>query len=197
MPKHHFTFYIDNDNKFESFLESKQCTGICKNGNQCRKIVVLGLPYCYVHLLSQKHLRIKKSTIEGAGNGLFSMDTKKGENDIIFKKDEIIGAYTGEILNRDQLDERYGEDNTAPYALQISNNKYVDASIQRCFMSICNHGNNTKANARFVNSVSRGGITPNYLIIRATKPIRNNCEILINYGKEYKFEYNHETKLKR
>jgi hypothetical protein len=60
---------------------------------------------------------VKKSTLQNGGNGLFAMNPKELANAIIFKKGEPIIGYGGELLDDEELDERNGEDNTAPYAV--------------------------------------------------------------------------------
>jgi hypothetical protein len=61
-----------------------------------------------VHLLHQKHLRVKKSTLRNGGNGLFAINTKEPANAVVFKKGETIIGYGGELLDDEELDERYG-----------------------------------------------------------------------------------------
>ncbi len=89
-----------------------------KDRYSCQKEVVIGLPYCWIHLVKKQSLRIMKSKF---GKGLFAQNTirfNKNNNEIIFKKGEIIGLYLGEILTDVDLSKRYGGDrNTAPYAL--------------------------------------------------------------------------------
>jgi hypothetical protein len=181
MPKR-FIFHIDLEHHFAANLKSDQCSANCKNGNRCRKRVIIGLPYCYVHLLSVMHLRIKPSTVVNAGLGLFASDPKAGENDIIFNKGDVIAKYTGELINKAELEHRYG-DNTAPYALEISKDKYIDAATERGAMSLANHTSSKSANASFQNPNYRN----NSVTVKAVKNIKNNTEILINYGNKYRF----------
>jgi len=66
----YFHFQTDDDRvNFHQKLESFQCTHIINNGQQCRKRCQIGLKMCWIHLLSEKHLRIKDSNISGAGKG--------------------------------------------------------------------------------------------------------------------------------
>ena len=190
-----FKFQIDGDDFFTAKLISQQCSANCKNGNRCRKQVVIGLPYCYVHLLSIKHLRIKESTIANAGNGLFTQNKSAGENDIIYKKGETIGEYLGEYLNLNTMNERYAyeEGNTAPYAVEITDDTlFIDASLYRSYPSIINHSNTpNQINVKFNNPNRR--VQPNTIKMVATKNIRNNTELFANYGRQYHFQNNHQT----
>lgn len=182
MPKI-FTFHIDDNHVFAAQLVSERCSANCKNGNRCRKTVVIGLPYCYVHLLSVLHLRIKPSLVPDAGLGLFALDPSKEQNEIIFRKDDVIAKYDGELINRAELQHRYG-DNTAPYAIKISQDKYIDAALERGVMSLANHGAGVRANIFFQ--------APNYrqntISVKALKNIKNNTELIVNYGKDYRFD---------
>jgi hypothetical protein len=60
---------------------------------------------------------VKKRTLQNGGNGLFAMNPKEPANAVIFKKAETIIEYEGELLDDEELDELYGEENTAPYAV--------------------------------------------------------------------------------
>lgn len=71
---------------------------------------------------------IRKSNINNAGLGLFAVDPMNSNpNKVIFPKGSKIVKYQGEIINTAQLHERYGEQ-TAPYAVLISTNRYEDAA---------------------------------------------------------------------
>ena len=116
--------YID----FHCDLESVRCIATTKAGRQCSRNCVIGVNYCYTHLLHEKHLKIKDTN---HGKGLFAVDTKKARNAVIFKgrrskrnrfgaNNTIPGAviidYNGESITKAILENRYGE-YTAPYAI--------------------------------------------------------------------------------
>lgn len=175
MPKR-FTFYIDDKIHFRCQLHSGRCRSNNLGGERCRNKTVIGTGLCWRHLLKEKNLRIKPSVY---GLGLFAQasNVNAGDNDILFKKDDVIIEYGGDLINLNTLNERYGE-NTAPYGVQMQgDNKYNDAACKRGIGSLVNHAPTARRNARF--SFSRqGGV----LQIKATKNIRNNKEILINYN---------------
>ena len=85
--------------------------------------------------------------------------------------------------------ERYGS-YTAPYGIQISKRQNEDGALHRGIGSLVNHPpHNGRSNARF--SVSKQRI-----VLVATKNIRNNQEIFVNYGRDYRFNElaTHKTK---
>ena len=96
-----FTFKINNNIQFQAFLQTKRCICISKNGNRCGKRVVIGAPYCWIHLLYQKHLRVEESNIPDAGIGLFALDKSEPDNAIIFRPGDKIITYDGQVINND------------------------------------------------------------------------------------------------
>lgn len=173
-----------NQTEFECELNCAQCTGVCANGNVCKRRSCIGTPLCWSHLLRDKHLRILPSNIGGAGKGLFALDRSAGENDVLFRKNDIIVEYSGEVINKTELSNRYGHD-TAPYTVMLNEKlgRYEDAACQRGTGAIANHGNNSVANAKLSNRGGRGENVRS--VLRAIKPIRNNREIIVNYGRSY------------
>lgn len=112
-----FKFYIVDELQFQCPLSSLRCHGKTKKGTRCGRKCVIGFELCYQHLRSDKHLRILPSTIPNAGKGLFAMDTTKNDNAIIFRAGDKICDYSGQLINEEQLNERY-EDKTASYAVK-------------------------------------------------------------------------------
>ena len=53
-----------------------RCVATTKGGNQCKNRTCKQYPYCWVHLKAKDKLQVKKSTIEGAGEGLFYVGKK-------------------------------------------------------------------------------------------------------------------------
>ena len=119
---------------------------------------------------------IKKSTIPGAGKGLF---TKKD-----IKKGERIVEYLGEIVTEAELDRR-AENDIYGYAFYISKKKCVDAYYTP--KEIARYANDAKGLTKIK------GITNNccYVVyknsgwIKAEKNIPKGAEILVAYGAEY------------
>lgn len=173
MPQKKFRFYVNHAMTFQCQLESQQCEGLNRKGNQCRNRCVIGTPRCWVHLLKDNKVRIKQSQF---GKGLFAMDIDKGPNEVVFKKNHTIVQYTGEIINRDELERRYGM-YTAPYAVQQDADTFIDSACSRGVGSLINHQPEARANCRF--SYGRN----NNIQVKATKNIRNGQELYLNYNK--------------
>ena len=177
MPKK-FTFFIDNHQQFSGDLKSEQCEGKTIHGSQCKRTTVIGTRWCYSHLLKFKHLRIKKSTLPNGGMGLYCVDCSS-ENDIVFRAGDKIISYDGELIDKEELEDRYGE-HTAPYGIQINKNKFEDGALHRGVGTLVNHKSHSLSNARF-------GVSRNRIVLIATKNIRSNTEIFVCYGREYRF----------
>lgn len=174
----YFTFKINDDVYYRTQVESFQCIDHTKTGARCKRRCVIGSPVCSTHLAYRHHLKIKPSLIPGAGKGLFAYDPLcRDPNEVLFKRGETICKYYGEVLNLDQLIERYGN-KTAPYAIGVSSSRFEDAARVRGIGSLANtlpnHNNATI-------SVHHGRAS-----IKATKPIRNGDEIYLSYGRSYK-----------
>lgn len=174
-----FFFLINNNISFQCNLRCNNCISTNTNGSRCKLRSCIGTPYCWIHLLYIKHLRIKYSTNPRAGKGLFVMSKQHDDNEIVFRNGDIIIEYGGEIITNNALDNRYG-DYTAPYAIRHGN-RIEDGACIRGAGTVINHAPTAQANARF--SLSRNG---QFRII-ATKNIRNNREIFCNYGRNYRF----------
>lgn len=189
-------FSFSGSRDFKCNLECSQCTATNASGFQCKNRVCIGVPLCWMHLLQKNKVRILPSAIPGAGKGLFALDKSVGANAIIFKKGDNIVKYEGEKISHEATEGRYGN-STAPYTIYVKDNLYEDAACVRGIGSIANHGTNGVANARF--SV-KGGYGQKYIGLVAIKPIKNNQEILVNYGSAYTMNESnvaHNTSRKR
>ena len=174
----YFQFKIGNEIVYRTQVQSLQCADHTKAGARCKRRCVIGSPYCATHLAYQHHLKIKPSNIPNSGKGLFAWNPmSSNQNEIVFRKNETICAYKGEIINEEELIERYG-DKTAPYAVSISRDRYEDAGKIRGIGSLANtnpgHNNATL-------SIYRG-----HASLKATKNIHNREEIYLSYGREYR-----------
>ena len=118
--------------------------------------------------------------IPNAGKGLFVFNPSVAPNDIVFRKGDKICNYNGELIDETELNRRYG-DTTAPYAIELQKKQYSDAAIVRGLGSMLNHNTKAKTNVRFSIKRDNSDIT-----IIASKNIRNNTELFVHYGKNYK-----------
>ena len=153
-------------------------------------MTVISLPYCWMHLRSIMHLRIKPSSIPDAGLGLWA-DWAGAPNGVVYKKGDNLGYYEGEHMSQEQLAERY--DNGAPYAMHVNANEAIDGALERYYLAAVNHKPRAQCNVEFLNP-HQGRIR-----VRATKNIMNGQELFINYGNDYRFHAfdNHSTKKTR
>jgi hypothetical protein len=179
-----FRYFINKHLVFQSNLICEQCKALTKSGNRCKRMVCIGLPYCFSHLASIQHLKIKPSTISNAGKGLFAIDTSKRPNAVIFNQNAIICDYNGEIIDRNELIHRYNY-HTAPYGIRINKNRFEDGALMRGIAGLANHKSFENCNAVFRPFKANGKF---YMRLIAVKPIRNGDEIFADYGDDYIFD---------
>lgn len=161
--------------QFDAPLQSVRCSFIKKNGQQCKKKCMIGTPMCRQHLLMKYRVTVKKSSVENAGLGLFAEITHPRK--VVFKKNNIIVPYDGERIDKAELDRRYGNNYTAPYALQVSDQIYEDGALRRGVGTLVNHSAKKK-NAKLDKEDGVG-------FVRATKNINSGEEIFVDYGEDY------------
>lgn len=165
--------------RFDQELPSAQCRATNKQHLRCKRQVIIGTPYCFQHLASNMHLKIKDSTIPNAGKGLFCY--APGYDGVVFAKGKWILPYSGDELNREQLIERYGETSTKPYVLQVGPDRYLDAATYRSAAGLINHDHEEYANCKFALHPQVKSIW-----VQATKNIKDGDELTIDYGASYK-----------
>jgi hypothetical protein len=160
---------------FQCDLDSQQCQGQTKAHARCKKLTRKSIPLCWMHLKSQLGLQIKPATNRSWGDGLFAL--------VDFAPGEEICTYDGELLSKEQIDERYGDEkgDYAPYALAIGRNWAIDGACHRGIGSTANAQKKKRdTNAKFVVS----HITRSARIV-ATKHIFSGDEIFVSYGTNY------------
>lgn len=125
-------------------------------------------------IVSPKNLFVKRSTIPGAGLGLF---TKKA-----IPKGALIAEYKGKISTWKEVKHNNGSN---PYILFLNNNHVIDAlPYKKALARFANDAkgfNKIRGKTNNAIYVSAG----NRVYIQATKNIPARAEILVNYGKEY------------
>ena len=175
-----FRFIINGQIHFRGILESERCSATKDNGRKCKRICCMGTPLCFSHLLYFCHLKIQPSLIPDAGKGLFAIDPLTNERIRLFKKGDFIIEYGGEIIDIDELLDRYGNQHTAPYGVLINERRgiYEDGALRRGAGAFCNHATGNRVNARLSVGLNR-------ILLVATKGIYNGDEIYINYGRLY------------
>ena len=162
-----FTYYNPNHSiRFQHQLATERCIGTNKNNQRCRRLVTIGINQCFQHM---SDLKIKPSLIDDAGKGLFAYNRRRPNDAILFKPNDKIVDYLGDKINHNELKHRYGND-TAPYALKINNNLYIDPATYRGIGSLSNRPtHHHQSNARF--SVNT---TTHKASLKATKNISSH-----------------------
>ena len=138
--------------------------------------------------LLDKQLEVKRSTIPGAGKGLF---TKKK-----IEKGRYITEYTGTISTWKEVNHENGSN---LYIYYVNRNHVIDASKHT--KSVARYANDAKGiqrpkgfrnNAQYVTENGR-------VFIQALVDINAGEEILVSYGKEYwdVIKRNNEIELKK
>jgi len=158
-----------------------QCRGQTLKHDRCKKRTQTD-GKCYIHGEREDGLRVKPSTIPGAGKGLFA--AKKGPRvkagGEVFHQGDRIDWYAGKVLTGKKMDKRYGPDDIAEYVLQVGKDRFVDAKKPTsCYARWANSARGPRVNARLAKSTkhkSRGQLI-------ATKSIRKDQEILTTYGR--------------
>ncbi len=136
---YYFSFYDNHfDRIFYGRLLSGRCLANTVKGVRCKRRCVIGFEYSRDHLVTEKWLQIRRSTIEGAGLGLFAHEENAPPNTIVFEKGDTICQYNGEHLSRDEIIGRYANF-TAPYGLGLSANEFIDGAIERGIGSLANN----------------------------------------------------------
>lgn len=149
---------------------SKQCIDNAKNGSRCRNRVIIGVPWCWIHL-KKRGYRIKASTIPNSGKGVFTLNTLDPNRNIM--------NYDGDVIDTEEIDRRYGN-NTAPYAVEKRVGLYIDSICNRSPASMINHKRGRGANCKFSRYMG-------LMRVRTTKRIPADSELFINYGQDYSF----------
>lgn len=161
----------------QAVIECQQCNSNRKGTRiRCKKRTCRIADVCWQHLKLQKNLRIKKSTIRGAGYGLFT--TKP------LKANVIIDNYKRNlpVMTRKQIETQYPGGIVAQYVwcnrnlTQCIDAKSTQANVAR-YSNACDavRGQAARCNAKFTNQGN----------LKTTKKIQANAEILCAYGPEY------------
>ena len=180
-----FHYRSPDGHNFDEQLESNRCAYTKLNHQQCRRQVVIGAPYCFQHRKMKEHVEVKNSSIPNAGKGLFASDGTNDPHHRVFAAHQTILDYDGLFTTRQALDTKYGI-YTAPYAVELTNERVEDASKRRGEGSLIN-----QADAGHVNNVemivSPGTREKPYrhTRIRTTRQIFNRDELFLNYGRDY------------
>lgn len=183
----YFHYYNTNpgqERHLDRLLESERCIHMMTANRRCRKRCLMGLQMCWIHLQSVNNVRIRDAG--NMGKGLFASDGTQG-NEILFRRGEYIITYEGgESMTEAEIDDRYGDNSTGPYAVRNELNEFEDCAIWRCAASFINSnvGTGQITNCRLEDDEDHN------VIVTATRSIRNGDQLFCSYGPGYRFHEN-------
>lgn len=164
-------------------MPSQQCTAHTQKGTPCKRRTLKG-HHCAGHMKLLQRLTVAKSSIGGAGLGLF---VAKGAKVRPFKKGERIVLYTGDWVH--VLPGAAGERQGGPYYLAVTRRLGVDAARTNTALGRWANaprgargptGRPLRPNAVLsVNTQTKQGA------LKALRSINPGEEILVSYGNEY------------
>lgn len=180
------TFFNEKDGyEFSCHLQCSRCAFIKANGERCKLRTCIGNPLCWIHNLGQYGVKVKDSTIQDGGKGLFAAKN--------FADGDWICPHGGENIGADCMNRRYGEQNTAPYAIDDE----IDAACERGIGSMTNGKFTRNGRSRPIQehnaelSIRRGG----EYWLQATQDIAPGEEIFVYYGNAYElYDAEHDTR---
>lgn len=121
------------------------------------------------------YLYIEISQLANAGKGLFTA--------IKIYKDDIISAFTGEILT-DAESENRKQNNQDHYFINMIDGTIMDSMNTDCFAKYANDANGFQQ-FNFQNNAKIGLDDEDNVCLIATKNIQSGEEIFCEYGKKY------------
>lgn len=176
--------------RFRCRLHCDRCTHIKANGQRCGNRVCFGTPICWIHTKQLFGLRIKSSSIAGAGKGLYATR--------YISAGSWICPYVGELISEQCLDLRYPGDITAPFTVNNGDgSNYIDSACKRGIGAIANGiFDNLGVSLPHQNHNAEIEFKPESQMnwLRATRNIFNGEEIFVYYGNVYRLENNHLTR---
>jgi len=124
--------------------------------------------------LLEKQLFVRRSTLGGAGKGLFTHKS-------IAKGSKIV-EYKGEITTWKEVDDRKGRNG---YIYYVNRNHVIDAWHNK--LELARYANDAKGLARFkgISNNCKYEIIGLRVFLIAMRDIPAGSEILVGYGKEY------------
>ena len=156
---------------------------------RCGKLAARTLPYCPRCLASEAHCKLARTELRDADDqrydflGLFAHDPAQPRGAVVFRQDDVVLPYLGEVRDSvEWLTERYGG-YTVPYGFKHSNAvRYTDSALIRGAGASIN-----TANSEHDNNLVFRDAQPLASIV-ACKRIRNGDELLLDYGELYRLD---------
>lgn len=177
MPEHTLSkSYKFKNSQFHCALQCYPCQGVTKSGNQCKRRTCIGTHYCFQH----RRLNRVKVQNTSVGKGLFAFNPDGGT---AFRDGDYITDYDGEPITKQQWESRYIAGQEAPYLL-VRGDYIEDGACRRGIGTLINDFRNItrRSNAQF-----RWNKSKNKPSVYATRTIKHGEQILLNYGKAFRF----------
>jgi len=171
---------------FKCPLVCGRCTHTTRGDARCKNRACIGVPLCWQHLRSARHLRVQASTIPGAGKGVFVMKPKAPAGEPVFRAGDLVTGYEGELVTKAETRRRYGANgaiSTAPYTASVDRRYDEDASCRRGVGALVNHKPQQENVQLFVNGPA--GSRSQRVELYATRDIFNGQELFLDYGAGY------------
>jgi hypothetical protein len=156
---------------------TQRCSANNNAGGQCgQRTAVAHL--CWNHLQRDVGLRVRKSTVAGAGRGLFAARDLPAAHRVPYTGDEI-------ALQQDE--------NGGPYVLQTRQGNGIDAARRNCGLgrwvndprhATDEQGHPREANCEWTVHTPRGQ-RQRVAAVRTLRPIVRGEELLVRYGNDY------------
>jgi SET domain-containing protein len=159
-----------------SKIDCVTCKATKKDGQRCTRKTCKYVEMCWQHTKKEKSLVVKKSSIKGAGDGLYT--TKE------IKKGDKVASYTGEKKTRQEYDQ-----NISGYGVEITKQMILDARSTQTglgrYVNDCRAANKRRGeckgnNARFTVDRKSDSVS-----VKATKRIKAGEEVFLSYGRKY------------
>ena len=154
-------------------MATQRCAAMTRKGQgrQCRQLTRIGC-LCWNHLARDAGLRVKRSTVPGAGRGLFA------ERDLEAGAD--LGVYSGlEVSGPEAL----RGDRSGAYALEVKRGLLIDAAPTNA--AVTRFANDARGTSKRPNAAFRRNPRTGEVHLKATRRIRRGEEVLVSYGPAY------------
>lgn len=171
-----------------SVRKCDRCKAVKRDGERCKIRTCTTGPYCWLHTKSLSHLRVKPSYIPAAGKGLYTLKARNGG--------ELVGDYTGDILNTYELNRRYPGDTLGEYVITGPRKRYRHKWVK----TYIDARDTNAGNMRYINTcdapVGQKRVCRNNVESVTTKKaveirvcpgvfIGPNSELYMSYGDQY------------
>lgn len=181
MPKQFFYRNLATGHQWSGIVQTRKC----EYQGGCNRDATIGAPLCWQHNKIEYHLRIGPSPV--AGKGVFAVRPNNAWplNKPVIQKGETCCYYYGELIDEDELQERY-DGSVGIYVVEVKQQPpmYEDGALLRGLGSMINHQPTAQANCRFGRYFDYDA-GQSYTVVKATKNIYDGQELFADYGPEY------------